>query len=1123
MNGDLPRGRWLLLCWMAAVLLSLLAGPASVFAAPAAPDFASPTILVRFDPDSGPGQRSDVLESVGGEIGRAYELVPGLRLVELPDGANPGAARRRLAEMPGVDFASADAVMQIDRTPNDPLLASQWGITAIRAPLAWDFTTGSAEVEVAVLDTGMDLDHPDLAGNLWTNAGEIPENGIDDDDNGFIDDVHGWDFVGRDPIPEDDNSHGSHTAGTVGATGDNGIGVAGVAWNVSLVPLKICSSTGRCLTSDAIAALDYAVREEIPISNNSYGFGGSCPAAFGAALQAAGAAGHLFVTSAGNDGRNLDFNAKYPASCPQENVLSVAWLADPTNLSSRSNYGTVGVDLAAPGSQIQSTTPGGNYGAKSGTSMAGPHVAGAAALLKSFEPAWEWQQLKDGLMTSVTPVCGLPVASEGTLNVGAAVSGETIPDQTCPQAPVILTGPAPESGSKVASFTFSGLDGAAFKCRIDSDPPTNCLSPVSYPGITDGAHRFSVTQSEGSGLDSASSSWVWTVDTVAPNAPAVSAAPVSPTTLKTASFTISGESRATLSCSLDDGPVQACSSPYLVSGLGDGPHSLVVFQSDRAGNRSNGTYRGWVVDAVPPAPPVINSGPRQWTNDRSASFTFTGESATTARCQLHLNGTAGSWSSCSSPANLTNLVDGDYRMKISLRDPAGNESAAAQWDWIVDTVAPVPPRVESSPGNTPLAAVEISFSGEAGNTLECQFERPGDPGAWESCTSPFSDASEEDGSYRLQVRQVDPAGNSSASASVSWEVDATSPPVPLIEGGPSGPSGTNQAEFLITGEAGALAECLLEQEGEGTQWTACPVDGSWTGLAEGPKTLRVRLRDGAGNLSDEAVRLWTVDTVPPAPPILVGIPSKPTKSGSFPITLRTETGAGASCRLNDGQWSACGEVLPLQGMADGSHILRAYQVDQAGNRSEETLAQWVVDTKAPSAPTVAGGPGRTSRASGARFGLTGEAEARFECRMDLAPWVSCSTPFITSAVSDGPHRAHFRQVDPAGNYSAATIWSWVIDQVPPVVRAAEINRAGGGRYTLSVQASDTGTGTGRIEVSFAAPPLDPRVDRVISWTRSGRVSVGDRRAPSWVRVVDRAGNRSAWVRPDSRKAKRFGV
>lgn len=1006
------------------VALVMLVAPLSALGD--APISGESQILLRFDPRADSALRKDALETVEGEVSRGYDLVPGLRLVELPADSDREDALRLLAGMPGVAFASADDVMRIERTPDDPFFGSLWGMEAIKAPAAWDTTTGSADVAVAVIDTGMDLDHPDLADNLWTNPDETPSNGTDDDGNGYVDDVHGWDFVGKDPVPDDDNSHGSHTAGTVGAVGNNGVGVAGVAWDVSLVPLKICSATGRCLASDAIAALDYAVGEGIPISNNSYGYSGSCTTAFGAALQAAGEAGHLFVASAGNDGRNVESSPKYPASCPQANVLSVAWLSDPTTLAPKSNFGSTSVDLAAPGSQTLSTVPGG-YGSKSGTSMAGPHVAGTAALLKSIEPSWGWSQMKERLMASVTPACNLQVASRGTLNAEAAVDGE-LSTVICPAAPLILNGPVAESGSAGATFIFSGAPGATFSCRLDSNPPGNCLSPVSYSGLTEGSHTFSVTQSVGGGPESASASRAWTVDTVAPLAPTVSAAPASPTRLKTASFTLSGEFNATLSCSLDGSPASACSSTYPVTGLGDGPHSLTVFQTDRAGNRSAEALREWTVDTVPPEPPKVDGGPASLTNARSAIVSFSGEIGATASCRLDLDGLPGVWSSCVSPVVFSGLTDGDYRLLIAVRDKAGNDSAPTETLWTVDTVAPAAPRIDSRPDSSFPDPVEITFSGEADNALECRLEGPDTGGVWEPCSSPFRGSQTKDGSYRFLIRQSDPAGNTSATDSLSWVLDRTAPLAPELEGGPNGPVNTRLAEFTIIGETGALAECLLEA-GEGAgQWAPCPRVVRWGELADGPKILRARLRDAAGNQSGEAVRQWAVDTQSPEAPTSDGIPTRPTRSGSASVAIGTESGASAFCRFNDGPWRGCVDLLPVQAPADGRQVLRFFQTDAAGNRS----------------------------------------------------------PIVSR--------------------------TWTVDRIRPVITSVDLYETAGGRYIVNIQATEKGTWLRRIEISSSISVPGNPADAGFAWRKSGRVNLGSRPSPKWVRVVDAAGNRSVWVR-----------
>lgn len=315
--------------------------------------------------------------------------------------------------------------------PNDPDFGLLYGLNNtgqgsglpgcdIDAPEAWDLTTGSSQVIVGVIDTGIDYRHPDLQANIWTNPGEIAGNGIDDDRNGFIDDIHGWDFANNDNDPMDDHGHGTHCAGTIAAVGNNGIGVTGVVWKARLAALKYLDSSGSGYTSDAINAISYANAMGFPITNNSWG--GDF---YSQSLYEVINDGGLFVAAAGNDyGKNNDLEPTYPASYENVNLLAVAASDDHDYLAYFSNYGPASVDLAAPGAGIWSCAPGGGYRYMSGTSMATPHVSGAAALLLSANPWLSASQLKSALIRSVDPVPDLQgkVVGNGRLNVFKALS-----------------------------------------------------------------------------------------------------------------------------------------------------------------------------------------------------------------------------------------------------------------------------------------------------------------------------------------------------------------------------------------------------------------------------------------------------------------------------------------------------------------------------------------------------------------------------------------------------------------------------------------------------------------------------------------------------------------------------
>lgn len=326
-------------------------------------------------------------------------------------------------------------------TPNDPQFtaAGMYGLTKISAPAAWDLTTGSSAVVVADIDTGLRMTHEDIGSNLWTNSGEIAANGMDDDGNGFIDDVNGMDFFFNDSNPADEHGHGTHTAGTIGAAGNNLLGVSGVNWAVKIMPIKIYNSSGFGSTSAMLVNAYSYVRMmklrgvNIRVTNNSYG---GCDEACGYdqatkdGIDSMGEVGILNVFAAGNDARNTDTLPAYPASYTSPSIVSVANSTSTDTRSGSSNVGLVTVDLAAPGSGILSTTFGTNssYGSMTGTSMASPHVAGAAALLSALNPSLSPASLKATLLNTVDPlaVWAPLVKTGGRLNVDRALRNQTV-------------------------------------------------------------------------------------------------------------------------------------------------------------------------------------------------------------------------------------------------------------------------------------------------------------------------------------------------------------------------------------------------------------------------------------------------------------------------------------------------------------------------------------------------------------------------------------------------------------------------------------------------------------------------------------------------------------------------
>jgi len=398
---------------------------------------------------------------------RTERLGTGLELIVAP-GVSPAAMRAWAAGIEGVAGIEPDFAIRPTAVPNDPSFREQWGLRNtgqsggtgggdIAAVAAWDVTTGSRSVVVAVIDSGFDYTHPDLAANVWRNPGEVPGDGIDNDANGFVDDVHGWDFANDDADPMDGDGHGTHVAGTIGAVGDNGVGVTGVAWQVSIMGLKFLDAEGSGYTSDAIAAISYATRMRrefgvnVVATNNSWG-GGDRSLALRAAIADGGAAGILFVTAAGNDGVNGDRRANYPANEDLDAVITVTATNRSNRLPSFATYGQVHVDLAAPGAAIRSTIPGGGYATYSGTSMAAPHVTGTIALVAAANPAASATAIRGAILSTTRPLAALAgkTVTGGLLDAAAAVraiQGSATPP-TPPTTPVVR--PSHDVGDTVA-------------------------------------------------------------------------------------------------------------------------------------------------------------------------------------------------------------------------------------------------------------------------------------------------------------------------------------------------------------------------------------------------------------------------------------------------------------------------------------------------------------------------------------------------------------------------------------------------------------------------------------------------------------------------------------------------
>ena len=462
-------------------------------------------LLVRFSPQGQAGEpdvaAANVLMSAlgGASIERQYSIVPGLFLIRLPEGMTVEEGTRRLGECDDVLYAQPNYMLRaLSVIPNDPLFGQLWNMhntgqtggtvdADVDAPEAWDITMGDGEVIVAVIDTGVNYRHPDLAANMWVNRAEFTGTpGIDDDGNGYVDDIYGYDFANRDGDPMDDDGHGSHVSGIIGAVGNNATGLAGVCWNVRIMAVKSLAKGGDGYASDLISSVQYAALMGAKVISNSWE-GDGYDGAIEDAIRAAGNAGILFVTSAGNgSGRNNDVDPHYPSGYELDNIIAVLSTDHDDRLSEHSNYGPTSVDLGAPGgdsnNQIRSCHKDGGYYWTYGTSTAAAHVSGACALAWSACPILSHTELKDLIMRTVDPLPSLTgrCVSGGRLNVhGAILATEAAWIDILPDAGSVSPGEA----NDVTVVFDANLPVGTYKAQIivyTNDPYTpHIIIPVT--------------------------------------------------------------------------------------------------------------------------------------------------------------------------------------------------------------------------------------------------------------------------------------------------------------------------------------------------------------------------------------------------------------------------------------------------------------------------------------------------------------------------------------------------------------------------------------------------------------------------------------------------------------------
>ena len=594
---------------------ALLAAAALTVAAPVASASApGDRLIVAFDGGASVAGRSSARAAVDA-VSTAAIGATGASVVTVPAGTGEDALARLRARA-DVRYAEPDRRLHALAVPDDPDFGALWGLARIGAPQAWDTITDASSVTVAVVDTGVALDQPDLAGELWHNPGETgggrEANGIDDDHDGFVDDAEGWDFASDDNDPYDKQYHGTHVAGTIGAAGNNGLLVTGVAWRATIMPVAALDATGSGYLSDIAAGFEYAADNGARIVNASLGATGTSALLRDVIDRHPGT---LFVVAAGNDGTDDDAVPETPCDEPSANVLCVAATGADDGLAPYSNYGRANVDVAAPGTDILSTAPGDGVLSLSGTSMATPMVTGVAALTLAHHPWLSATGLKAALLDGARPLPSLTgkVATGALIDAPGALDASR--DADPPAAPAVT---APARGSWSASAPVvrwaasddAGSGLAGYDVAVDGQPVGSVGSGVTalaLGSLADGTHSVVVSARDGEGNRASSAPRTFGTDATPPVPPALRT-PAQGAVLRSSALafaltpaTDAGSGVASRTVAVDGRPAALDASGRLTGpALDDGPHAATASAADAAGNAATSPPVAFTIDDTPP-------------------------------------------------------------------------------------------------------------------------------------------------------------------------------------------------------------------------------------------------------------------------------------------------------------------------------------------------------------------------------------------------------------------------------------------------------------------------------------------------------------------------------------------
>jgi large repetitive protein len=606
-------------------------------------------------------------------------------------------------------------------------------------------------------------------------------------------------------------------------------------------------------------------------------------------------------------------------------------------------------------------------------------------------------------------------ATDPAGNTGAEASYTWTIDTVAPAA-TIATKPSNPSNNKSPSFTFSAGEPSSFQCKLDAGAAAACTSPQSYADLADGAHTFIVRATDQAGNAGATTSYTWTIDTVAPTT-TITSKPDNPTSDKSPTFAFTAGEPSTFQCKLDGGALSPCTSPQNYGNLAGGAHTFAAKATDLAGNAGAEASYAWTIDTVNPIA-AITSQPSNPTNDKSPTFAFNAGEPSTFQCKL--DGAA--FAACTSPLAYGDQGDGAHTFIVRATDKAGNTGPDASYTWTIDTTAPTVAITNkpSNPSNTSFPSFTFAAS-ETGTTLVCRL----DGAAFAACTSPTSYANLGEVAHTFVVKAADAAGNTGPEATYTWMIDTTAP-IASITSQPSNPSSVKSPSFAFAANEAGTFECKLDA----AAFAACVSPKGYTNLGDGSHTFTVRAIDGAGNVGVNVGYTWAIDATGPIVTITQK-PADPTTSQAANVGFTANEQATFQCKLDAAAFAACTSPKGYSGLAEGSHTFAVKATDALNNAGLETTYTWRIDITPPMVAITAK-PTNPSNDSAPSFAFTAsEGGSTFSCRLEGGGFSPCSSPKAYSGLTDGSHSFGVKATDAAGNTGPETSVVWSIDTVAP--------------------------------------------------------------------------------------------